>query len=400
MNVSNKRLLLQTQNQVGHSTNIVAKSTERLASGLRINRAADDATGLNISEKMRSQIRGLDMAIDNATDGISMIQTAEGGMNAITDLLHRMRELAIKASSGVLTKQDTDNISNEFQECKKEIDRIAETTTFNGKKLLNINSGKIYVEKGMERTGTATSVAAARDIVDFSTVGDGTIIKIQHGDELYQFEYDYDNSKVSGETIGITLKGGETNEQKADLLTQAIEQASGNTLRANSYQRYSDDDRQHTLYILAKDPEENQKLTIDYEYHAPALQIGNSSDDIFYLTLRSMTTRDLGINNTGIQTFQDADKAILAIDDAFKKVVEQRVSLGVAQNSVEYTINRLNIERENTQASESRIRDIDMAKEMVSYVKNQIISNSSVGMLSQANQDNGDVLQLVKEEKS
>lgn len=395
MNVSSSTLLLSIQHKIAYNQNSVTRSNEKLASGLKITQASDDASGVKISEKMRAQIRGLNTAVDNATDGISMIQTAEGGLSNINDLLHRMRELSIKAANGVYSSQDIENISIEFEECKEEINRIAQTTTFNGKQLLNTNSGTVSVIKGAQQASNGTKPANCRDKIDFSTVGDGTVIKVNHGDTTYQFEFTYDTSLASKDSIGIKLDGTETNRQKAEKLGEAIERESGGTINADIVGHYPDNQKQYTLSIFTDVAIAGETLSLDYETHAPQLKIGNAEDDVYYLTFRSMNTRDLGVNNISIENTTDANNAILAIDNAINKVTEQRANLGSTQNSIEYIINRLTVESENTQASESRIRDVDMAKEMVSFVKGQIIQDSSISMLSQANQTSDDVLQLI-----
>ena len=256
----------------------VDKTMEKLSSGLRINRAADDAAGLAISEKMRGQIRGLNMATKNAQDGISLIQTAEGALNESHAILQRMRELAVQSANDTNTGEDRDKLQLEMNQLRQELDRISTTTEFNTRRLL---TGE-YAESGL------------------------------------------------------------------------------------------------------------------------IFHIGANKDQVVSLTLNDMSSTALGVTgmeeNTSISisTQPDANVAIKGINDAIEKVSEERAKYGALQNRLEHTINNLRVSAENLQASESRIRDADMAQNMVNLSKDKIISQSGTAMLAQANAAPQGVLQLLK----
>ena len=395
MNIGSSVLAIKIQNNIQQIDNTITKQTEKLASGIRINRASDDATGLKISEKMRAQIRGLEMSLDNATDGISMLQTADGGLSKIGDLLQRMNELSIKAVNGIHTQSDLDKISIEYEQCKREIDRIAETTTFNGKQLLNVNVGETKVKEIVKITGTDFFSARVNGKIDFSTIGDGNEFIIKRDDREYRFQFSYkDTASIDG-SIKVRLSGEETNQEKAEKLTEAIEDNIGD-LRADVYIPDRENNKIYTISIIAQNKVAGECIDIDVETHAPIIKVGNNEEDKIYLTLKSVTSRDLDIENTSVLTSKDAENAIKKIADAINQISEVRGIIGTTQNQLEYTIKRITIEGENTRASESRIRDIDMAKEMVQNAKSKIIQESAISMLAQANQSGGMVLNLLK----
>lgn len=395
MNVGNSILAIRIQNNVRSLSTTMQEHTEKLASGIRINRAADDAAGLKISEKMRSQIRGLEMSIDNATDGISMLQTADGGLSAIGELLQRMNELSIKAVNGVHTQDDLDKISIEYEQCKKEIDRIAETTTFNGKKLLNINTGVTKVEKGTSVVGNILLPANAKDKIDFSTIGDGNEFIVKKDDEEYRFLFTYsENQIVPHGSVKVKLTGKETNREKAEKLEEAIEDTISG-VKANIYNSYPDDGKNYTIAVTSLNLIDGEKIELSMEADVPIIKVGNNQDDRIFLNFKSVTANDLDVKNTSVLTAKDAQEATKKINQAIENITTHRANLGTTQNQLENAIKRVTIEQENTTASESRIRDIDMAKEMVKYAKNQIIQQTAISMLSQANQSGISVLSLL-----
>ncbi|ANU24609.1 flagellin [Planococcus donghaensis] len=265
---------LNTHRQMGNAQSAQMGNMEKLSSGLRINRAADDAAGLTISEKMRGQIRGLEQGSRNAQDGISMIQTAEGALSETHDILQRMRELAVQSASDTNTADDRAQIQKENAALITEIDRIATTTAFNTQKLLNATGG---------------------------TAG---VFSIQTGAEA---------------------------TQKMDL------------------------------------------------------------------TFADMQATALGVNAVDLSTSAAASStAITTIDAAIKLVSDERSTMGANQNRLEHTINNLNTSSENLTAAESRIRDVDMAKEMMEQTKNSILAQASQAMLAQSNQMTQSVLQLLR----
>ena len=259
-----------TNRQLGIITNEQSKSTEKLSSGYRINRAGDDAAGLSISEKMRSQIRGLDKASSNAQDGISLIQVAEGALNETHSILQRMNELATQAANDTNTTTDRTAIQKEINALTSEISRISSTTQFNTMNLLD------------------------------------------------------------GKFLGKNLQIGALNGQKIQI------------------------------------------------------------------TIGAMNASSIGVKKLDVTTFSKAGAAMSNIQEAIDKVSTQRSALGAVQNRLEHTIKNLDTTSENTSSAESRIRDTDMAKEMVSYSKNNILMQAGQSMLAQANQQNQGVLSLIQ----
>lgn len=270
MVVQHNLTAMNTSRQLGITTTGLQKSTEKLSSGYKINRAADDAAGLSISEKMRNQIRGLNKAASNTQDGISLVQTAEGALNEVHSMLQRVSELAVQASSDVNGTADRTAISDEISELKEEIDRVATTTQFNKMNIL-----------------------------------DGTF---------------------TGKSIQVGANSG-------------------------------------------------QNITIEIE---------------------SMKASDLGFGKTDVSSYDNANQVLGAAQAAIEELSSRRSKLGATQNRLEHTYDNLNNISENTQAAESRIRDTDMAAEMVSYSKNNILQQAGQSMLAQANQANQGVLSLLQ----
>ncbi|MBQ8822690.1 MAG: flagellin [Lachnospiraceae bacterium] len=272
MIVKHNLLAMNSNRMLGVNTQTQAKTTEKLSSGYKINRAADDAAGLAISEKMRRQVRGLNQASLNAQDGISMVQTAEGALNEVHDMLQRMNELAVKAENGTLTSKDRDFIDAEVQQLLSEIDRVASTTTFNEMSLL-----------------------------------DGS-------------------------------------------------------LSAN----------------------------------ACALQVGAEADQHIEVSIAKLDTEGLEIDGESAQSVSAAQDLNKAVKGAIEKLSTQRANLGAIQNRLEHTVNNLDNVAENTTSAESRIRDTDMASEMVKYSNGNVLAQAGTAMLAQANQSGQNVLSLLQ----
>ena len=275
-----------SQRTLGHTNLKNTKNIEKLSSGLRINRAGDDASGLAVSGKMRSQIRGLNKASENAQNGISFIQVAEAYLQETTDVIQRMRELSVQAANGIYSAEDRMYIQVEVSQLVAEVDRIASHAQFNG---MNMLTGRFAQETGE------------------------------------------------------------------------------NTVTASMW------------------------------FH-----IGANMDQRTRVYIGTMTAKALGVRNVGneeiltIETPADANRSIGILDEAIKRINKQRADLGGYQNRLEHTVVGLDIAAENLQAAESRIRDVDMAKEMVDYTKNQILTQSGTAMLAQANQSTQSVLTLLR----
>ncbi|MGE7778596.1 flagellin [Peribacillus sp. NPDC097264] len=409
---------LNTHRQLTSASNAQSKSMEKLASGLRINKAGDDAAGLAISEKMRGQIRGLDQASKNSQDGISMIQTAEGALNETHDILQRMRELSVQSSNDTNTAEDRSNIQDEINQLGEEIQRIGEQTEFNTKKLLNGDMGAGQatatqkVSNAMEGTMTEdTTLDAVKD-------ANGNNVGLANGDVITA------SWSVGGTQYSQTLTIGSTvgTNSAADLTLKDIadEIAKDGTVDSAAF-------TDNTLDITAKSAGSAGQingLTIEVKSSAGVrkeaasnalsnfsttteakdvradgsadFQIGSNQGQTLNLSFEDMRADTLGVRNLQVGTKAQAGTAVSVLDEAIQKVSKERSKLGATQNRLEHTINNLNTSSENLTAAESRIRDVDMAKEMMTQTKNSILSQAAQAMLAQANQQPQGVLQLLR----
>lgn len=378
------------------NTQSAGKSMEKLSSGLRINRAGDDAAGLAISEKMRGQIRGLDQASRNSQDSISMIQTAEGALNETHSILQRMRELAVQSSNDTNNDADRKSIQDEVNQLANEIDRIGNTTEFNTKKLLNGDVVGVNAEvKGtyalnnnssdtsIALTTSAKSTLASRGIVN----GAITITRLNEGGSGTA------NYKVIG-ADGKTLAGATVSGSKITFAAGSLASGAAVTL-TGAFNASMKAGESFTL-VLNK----HEAATTDTS-KAITAQIGANSGQTMQIGIDDMRAKALGIKDaTGSALKVDdkyaANSAVSTIQNAIEKVSAQRSKIGAVQNRLEHTINNLGTASENLQASESRIRDVDMAKEMMNFSKNNILSQAAQAMLAQANQQPQGVLQLLR----
>jgi len=514
-----------------------SKSTEKLSSGYRINRAADDAAGLSISEKMRSQIRGLNQASTNAQDGISLIQTAEGALNEQHSILQRMRELSVQASNGTETDDDREAVQNEIEQLQSELTRISETTEFNTMKLLdgsqsgpegasstsNSTTGSVVsktTSAKLTTTAADASGAAFKDEVinvdgvdvkvewsklsdadktalkkkwdgtagtDFSvddakkaasimekaindaitnsgynassvtvksngngtfdikssTTGTNSVIKAEDTTDGYIGAQAGTNTTVTGKVNynGDAITAQEKfymdiNGQSLVVTPSAVANGADMTTVANGLQtsinnaittyntgRDTDDQLKNVTVSATNDGrlvinsesgpvsfsdfgsgEAAKKLGLDASSTKSAgnggitLQIGANEGQTMNFTLDDMSATSLGVagNKVDLSTQSSAQKATTAIDAAIKKVSAARGKMGAVQNRLEHTISNLDTASENMQTAESRIRDTDMAEEMVNYSKNSILAQAGQSMLAQANQANQGVLTLLQ----
>ena len=453
---------------LGITSGAQAKSTEKLSSGYKINRAADDAAGLSISEKMRKQIRGLDKASSNAQDGVSSVQTAEGALTEVHSMLQRMNELAVQSANGTNSSDDRQAIQDEVDQLTTEIDRVAETTKFNEIYLLkgdNSNTKNVYMKghdaglKGtltdgaksatftmdalqagdkytiagkeytigsattevtalIDKANTDATADTANKTVDvngktytitYNAAGntiadaDGTAItldnlkkavtggsKVTYGNTSLTAMTDADTDGVDDDDSSIITKDVAETKIKAELLTannigtvdQAATVEDANT--ANGKTSYTI----NKGYATVAD-------TLSFNLH-----VGADADMTNKITvdIDTMNSANLGIKGINVKDASgtEATYAIDAIADAVAKVSSQRSALGAVQNRLEHTIDNLDNISENTSSAESRIRDTDMAKEMVNYSKNNILAQAGQSMLAQANQSNQGVLSLLQ----
>ena len=538
MVVQHNMSAMNANRNLGVTTGMQAKSSEKLSSGYKINRAADDAAGLSISEKMRSQIRGLNKASDNAQDGISLIQTAEGALNESHSILQRMRELSVQASNGTETDDDREAVQNEISQLQEELTRISETTEFNTMKLLdgsqsgstsstgsgpkfgvvdatldgalvtsNVKGIKVATAASTTtKAGQETAIWAADgktltlnlsknkvytqdeidDLIanakqeDSTATGAPAEVKVSLKNGIFNADADTtagtatvggvkavsDDGTVTGfvgaDTISFTANkyGTEFNNTvfkfafdkaagKEEVETNtAIEISGTNTVTEGQYtihlaagKEYTAEDLEDILKTAGFDfdvklsgntPDEPNTLfatsgassvsditmgdtagaglgstdamwgQAGYDSVSSGagitLQIGANEGQTMSFSIVDMSARALGVdgNKVDLSTQSGAQKATTTIDAAIKKVSAQRGKMGAIQNRLEHTISNLDTAAENTQTAESRIRDTDMAEEMVEYSKNNILAQAGQSMLAQANQSTQGVLSLLQ----
>ena len=448
------------------TTSAQSKSTEKLSSGYRINRAADDAAGLTISEKMRKQIRGLDQASTNAQDGVSSVQTAEGALTEVHSMLQRMNELATQSANGTNSNTDRKAIQDEIDQLTTEIDRVSETTKFNETYLLKGEAGTKTInmkahDAGLKGTltdngdGTATFVMDALKDGDSVSIGGKTYtIGSKKADVATVFDDKItkadDKFTVNGQEITIVANysaAGKDADQKAgkyavaDLDDAKALVKDGATVKfgTDEYKVMTDGDTdgiddtdasvisKDVAYGLASKELLAANQIGDTKGVAEVANAGNKADGSFTITtgkaevanslsfslhvgadadmtnkiqvnIDAMDSASLGIKGLNVKddSGNAATYAVDAISDAISKVSSQRSSLGAVQNRLEHTINNLDNVVENTTTAESRIRDTDMAEEMVNYSKNNILAQAGQSMLAQANQSNQGVLSLLQ----
>ena len=415
MVVQHNLTAMNSNRMLGVTTSKQAKSTEKLSSGYKINRAADDAAGLSISEKMRKQIRGLTQASSNAQDGISAVQTAEGALNEVQDMLQRMNELAVKAANGTNSEDDRNYIQDEVNQLIKEIDRVSTTTKFNETYLLKGDDttaatvADAAAAEGTAGTAGAAGVAQTYDI-DFA----GKITAPAEGKSDVSF-------KVGSKTYSITVEAGDD----ADKIGGKIKDALNN----NKYSDKVGGDYTATNVgakitltaakngVIAADDKLSATANKDVTLKASGiltldLHVGadSTADNQISVDIKQMSADVLGLktgkssttaaeNDTLLVNGSNDDNARKAIDtiaSALQEVSKQRSALGAAQNRLEHTIANLDNVVENTTSAESSIRDTDMATEMVKYSNNNILAQAGQAMLAQANQSNQGVLSLLQ----
>jgi flagellin len=365
----------------------MGKTLERLSSGLRINRAGDDAAGLAISEKMRGQIKGLETAVKNAQDSISLIQTAEGALTETHSILQRMRELSVQAASDTNTDVDRNQIQLELDQLREEIDRISRTTEFNTMKLLD---GKIESFRGKvdAKVVTGGNINVELGAVT-STTKEGTYVV-----EVGQLN----NAVTSALDVKITLitAGGITS---TIVTLGAKSTAVGNITFKWDSTTFKISDFGGSL--PSNEIVDSAVVRVEGTYTKNdqlVFQIGANEGHNIVLGIDDMSAAALGLTDKSLKATDQnsAERSIMVVDAAIHKVSTARASLGAVQNRLEHTISNLGVASENLTAAESRIRDADMAKEMMDFTKQQILMQASNAMLAQANTIPQNVLQLLR----
>ena len=398
MRIQHNIAALNSYRNLGTNNTGVSKNLEKLSSGYRINRAGDDAAGLAISEKMRSQITGLNTATKNANDGISLVQTAEGALTEVHSMLNRMVEIATQSSNGVYEDTvDRAALQDEMNALTDEIDRISQGTNFNKRNMLDGSlSGRNVVT--LNNPGQAGDSAA----VDLNiSIASGTALKVK-------FVADGANgAEVSSGVLTITLSAGSGKNYSASDIKEILSNATAATEGDNELTELVKGADVTGIGVIGDGATNgafagamtNDTLgVVQADSKSLNLQIGDTNDAFNKLdvSIRKIDKGTLGISNISVTTEENAGKAIDAINAAINLVSTQRGELGAIQNRLEHTINNLSVNAENMTAAESRIRDVDMADEMMKYTKNNILVQASQAMLAQANQVPQGVLQLLQ----
>jgi flagellin len=401
MRINHNIAALNTYRQLNSASAGQSKSMEKLSSGLRINRAGDDAAGLAISEKMRGQIRGLDQASKNAQDSISLIQTAEGALNETHDILQRMRELSVQSANDTNTDADRKEIQAEIKQLKSEVDRIGNTTEFNTKKLLDGSAKGVTEEvKGSVSVNNNSGVTIAKSAIDTLSTAAGTAATKSLKDGAYTIVRTGDAATAGFDAADYKIVGPDGKDVTPGAATIELTDTSiaigtgimtgGSTLATTSLDGGMKVGDSVTL-VFGKHEDASSSLDSSI-----MTQIGANAGQTAFISIRDMRSEALGVKDIDVSTKFGAQAAIETINNAIQKVSSQRSSLGAQQNRLEHTINNLNTSSENLTAAESRIRDVDMAKEMMNQTKNSILSQAAQAMLAQANQQPQGVLQLLR----
>ncbi|MUI53884.1 flagellin [Aliivibrio fischeri] len=363
INVNTNVSAMTAQRYLSNATNDLNSSMERLSSGLKINSAKDDAAGLQISNRLTSQTRGLDVAVRNANDGISMAQTAEGAMNETTNILQRMRDLSLQSANGSNTHADRTAIQEEVVALNDELNRIAETTSFGGSRLLNGQFGTKSFQIGSD-SGEAVMLTLNNMRSDTTAMGGSTYSATEGKDS---------NWKVGAENTELTMNFVDSKGEEQNITINA---------------KAGDDIEEVATYINGQSDAVNASVTEDGK-----LQIFAAADatDIEF---SGSLSNELGMGNKVSDTVKSIDvtsvggsqKAVAILDSAMQYVDSNRADLGAFQNRFNHAINNLENINENVNASNSQIKDVDFAKETTAMTKSQILQQASSSILAQAKQ--------------
>ncbi len=368
MRIQHNIMAMNAYRNYNNNTSALSKNLEKLSSGYKINRAGDDAAGLAISEKMRAQITGLDQAQDNAQSGINLVQTAEGALQEVHDMLNRMVKLADQSANGTYDNAvDRSNLQQEVDKLREEIDRIADSANYNGINLLD----------GSMQTGATVDKTSAISY----TNDQGVTVSGERGGSLNLAQMKNDETvTINGK---VYKKGGKKDE--ANRVFTSMDE----------------------LKAMVDKDNPGLKLAIGNAGDAVALkgtgadlslQIGDTSDAFnqMSVSIQDMHADSLGIQDVSVADQKDAQAAVSVLKNAINTVSKVRGTLGATQNRLDHTINNLSVMQENIQDAESTIRDTDVADEMMAYTKNNILIQSAQAMLAQANQVPQGVLQLLQ----
>ena len=414
MIINNNLMAMNTHRQLSMNNSEGAKSTEKLSSGLRINRAGDDAAGLAISEKMRGQIRGLNQASRNAQDGISLIQTAEGALNETHAILQRMRELSVQSATDTNTSQDRTNIQDEMNQLGNEIGRIANTTEFNTKNLLNgsLSSAQTIATGTITNTGNLNAGTENTTVLNVLVDANGNNLGLATGDVVKatwsingtQHSATYTIANVAVDILGaingaIAANATVATAATAGGVTTITAQTAGTIGQINGFSievKSSTGERKEAASNALSNFAVGTTAADARSDGSATFQIGSNTGQTLNLSINDMKATTLGVQNLQVGTQSQAATAIKVVNEAIVKVSAERSKLGSLQNRLDHTIKNLGTSSENLQAAESRVRDLDMAQEMMNFTKQNILQQAGTAMLAQANQAPQAVLQLLR----
>lgn len=366
-----------SNNALANNDSLLAKSLQRLSSGLKINNAKDGPASLAMANRMNAQIEGLSVASNNSSDGVSIIEIADGALSEVSDMLQRIGELSVKAGNGVLTDDDRQVIQEEIAQLKDEITRVAETTQFNGQKLLN---GEFSLKGYTNVLGVSVNSYSEEVTVKDYTINSLVINKTtENGVDTYTV----DENSFSGEGF----PEGTFVEMRDSLVTF---KADGGFELTLDVANVPDDEYAGGAFDLGG-------TTIDVMGIGPMrLQTGANEGQVLEMNIPKISLRNMGIENIDVSTQAGAEFSLERIDGAIKYVSGVRGKLGAYQNRLETTINSLDITSENMTGAYSRLMDVDMAEEMTNYTTYQVMTQAGTSMLAQANERPSQVLQLLQ----
>ena len=389
-----------SNNALSASDDLLAQSLQRLSSGLKINRAKDNPAGLAMAKRMNAQIESLKTANQNASDGVSIIETADGAMSEISEMLQRMNELSVKAATGTVTDEDRAIIQEEIADLKEEITRISETTEFNGQKILNGEFAlKGYTNTLEVKVNSYSEEVPAKEY----TIQSLTVIKKEDGtyDVKQNSVEDPDDTTLD---LGDDFPDGTRAFIKDDLVI--IQDQNGFEMQLDisgidfENMGVQEADGSISVTFKAGDPavgDPGNAIKIDATGIGPMrVQVGANEGQVLAINIPAVNLKNMEIENIDVSTQSGALDAIERLDSAIKYVSSVRGRLGAYQNRLESTINNLDVTTENMTAAYSRIMDVDMAEEMTNYTTYQVLTQAGTSMLAQANERPSQVLQLLQ----
>ncbi len=387
-------------NALQRNDNLLSASLERLSSGLKIANAKDNPSGLAMAKRMNSQIEGLSVANDSSNDAISIVQVADGSLSEIHEVLQRMNELAIKASNGTLTESDRVAVQEEIDQLKEEIERMAQTTQFNGQNILDGS----FDYRGYATVGANFKTSETDPYVKVTSYSDD----VEAGNyQIQGINVNYEHTKgITGvEKKNITLNVPEDNIKVYKINDDGTIgdecMTSGKTITINEDVLTISDSKGQEIKIQINCENDtdvfSKTVNLALTGTGPmTMQVGSNEGQTLDIRIQKISLTTLGIANLDVTKIDEAQEGIEKISKAIKQVSNIRSSLGAYQNRLEHTVKNLDVSVENMTAAYSRIMDVDMAEEMTTYSTQQVLSQAGISMMAQANERPSQVLQLLQ----